>query len=175
MRTTFLFFVVVFAVLLGGCASATNKDIDRHVWYHSEEDAITNGLSSEHVARADLLGIEKEQDETFVFYHLGMALGVANIIKSDKGYSWDRISNYTQVDSQDQPFVSITGNITSEKKQTRKVVSGIVYSNKIKELQLYQNNNLVQSQVIDSVPRVFYFLVHDPNVDAASLRVEATY
>src|SRR5688500_14008786 len=78
-----------------GCSESDNDELRYIKWFKTEEEAINYGIKEEQIKKEDILGKIKQNQETFVFFKEeekeGISVSLANIIKQDKQYAWDRI------------------------------------------------------------------------------------
>ncbi|WP_027408481.1 hypothetical protein [Anoxybacteroides tepidamans] len=93
MKNILAALLVLFAV--SGCSESNNDELRYIKWFKTEQEAIDYGIKEEWIKREDILGKIEQNHETFVFFKEeekeGTAISLANIIKQDKQYAWDRI------------------------------------------------------------------------------------
>ena len=107
------------------------------VWHDSKEAAIESGLKQEEAERESVLSIEEFEGETFVFYEYMGGLGVANIVKSEKGYGWKRNQPYNNFEVDGELAYSTSGfDIEMETGLVVSVLIGKTFDSSIQEMKL---------------------------------------
>lgn len=129
-------YVVLFLCVLSlvvGCNKESIID-----WKNTKEDAIEAGLQQEEAENESILSIEEFEGETFVFYEYKSGLGVANIVESEKGYSWNRSQPYQdfEVYGGKLPYSTAGFDIETETGLIVSVLIGKTFDSSIKEMKL---------------------------------------
>lgn len=139
-------------LLLGACSDESD--------YRTKEEAMEAGLRMEEVDQTSVLSIERYKGESFVFYKIDGALGVASIEETTKGYAWKRYPPYHRVEvNGDLPYSTTGFNLTTYAGVEVSILVGKVFNDEIESVTLAGD---VKQRVleVDKDSGLFY-AIHD--------------
>ncbi|WP_231418079.1 hypothetical protein [Pontibacillus sp. HN14] len=161
----YLYLIFSFCVLLFivGCNQDSASD-----WQSSKDAAIESGLKQEEADRDSILSIEEFEDETFVFYEYMGGLGVANIIKSEKGYGWKRSKPYTAFETGGDLAYSTSGfEVKTKTGLSASVLIGRTFDSSIKEMKLLGDGTERKLKVFGD--NGFFYAIHKIPTDSVDV------
>ncbi|HWL24185.1 MAG TPA: hypothetical protein VNR38_10630 [Ureibacillus sp.] len=129
-------------------------------WQNSKEDAVKAGLKEEGADSKSILSIEDFEGETFMVYEYRGGLGVANIVKSEKGFGWNRSQPYYdfEVYGGGLPY-SIAGyEIEMETGLIVYVLIGKTFDSSIREMQISGDGSVRKVKVNEKSG--FFYAIH---------------
>ncbi|GEN82744.1 hypothetical protein SLU01_10560 [Sporosarcina luteola] len=157
MRRIFLSSIILLFILVG-CSQKDSSD-----WYDSKEKAIEAGLKQEGTDASAVLSVEKYEEETIVFFDYDGALSIANLVESNKGYSWVRLEPYFDFDVEGSSLPYTTAGFDFETKEGSKgsVLYGKVYDESIKKLILIGDGAEKELMIFED-SKLFYTIHRQP-------------
>lgn len=146
-----LLFIVV------GCSQKDSSD-----WYDTKEKAIESGLKQEGMDDSAVLSVEEYEGETIVFYENEGTLGIANIIESNRGYSWFRSEPYFDFDVEgDLAYTTAGFDFETKNGIKGSVLYGKVFDDSIEKM-LLQGDGPDRKLEIFNDSKLFYAIHRQP-------------
>lgn len=125
--------VLLIIISISGCSSSDSNEMKR---FKTEEEAINYGIKEEGIKKENIIGKAEQNHETFVFLKEeekeGIDVSLANIIKKDKQYAWDRIGASSLIKHNNgSPSPEVSWEFETQSKKKFTVYSGTTTNQKI--------------------------------------------
>lgn len=148
---------IVLLFILAGCSQKDSTD-----WYDSEAKAIESGLEQEGIDKSAVLSVEEYEGETIVLFENEGAISIANINKSNEGFSWFRSEPYFDFNvGGDVPYTTAGFDFETKNGLKGSVVYGKVFDTSIQKMKLIGDGADRELEVIGE-SKLFYAIHQQP-------------